>query len=200
LSGNIRIALLGLLTITLFPGLGWVVSFFIEGNWDYFLESFKTQKSILLEVVSGIIAGVVFGLLAWRVINTKFLLPVLSKYGHVVKSLKLNIPTIVFVSICAGVGEEIFFRGVVQDYLGVILTAILFVAIHGYLSISDWRISVYGSYMTLVIVSIGFMDKFIGLTSAMIAHTTIDIILFYKLSSNKENLKKEYFEGDLQDF
>lgn len=191
LSGNIRISLLGLLTIVLFPLIGWIITFIIEGNWSSFLTAFQTHKTIIIEVIAGILAGTIFGAFAWIIINAPFLLPVLNKYGDVVKSLELKVPTIIFVSICAGVGEEIFFRGVLQNYLGIIITAIIFVAIHGYLSISDWRITIYGSYMTIVIISLGFMDKYLGLTSAIIAHTTIDVILFYKLTHRKNRCGKE---------
>ncbi len=184
LSGNIRIILLGLLTIVLFPTIGLFIFYLVEGNLSTFLLSFKSEIGLFQETLLGVLSGVVFGLIAWKLINQKFLKPVLQKYGGVVNSLKLNIPTIIFVSICAGVGEEIFFRGVVQEYLGVVITAIIFVAIHGYLSVSDWRISVYGIYMTLVIMLIGWMDQYFGLTSAMIAHTIIDIILFYQLSKS----------------
>ena len=99
----------------------------------------------------------------------------------------MNIGTIVIVSICAGVGEEILFRGILQSYFGIWITAVGFVAIHGYLNPLDWRISIYGAYMTAAIIAIGYLNQLYGLTSAMIAHTIIDIILFVKLTREYPN-------------
>ena len=104
-----------------------------------------------------------------------------------IKKDNTNIGTIIIVSICAGVGEEILFRGVLQSYFGIWITAVGFVAIHGYLNPLDWRISLYGSYMTLAIVVIGYLHQHYGLTSAMLAHTMIDIVLFIKLTSEYPN-------------
>ena len=185
MSGNTRILLLGLLTITSFPLVGLLLFYIISGDTSLFFESFESKINLIWEIIIGLTSGLIFGLSAWKLITSKFLEPVLKKYGQVVESLKLKLPTIIFVSICAGVGEEIFFRGFLQDYLGIIITAILFVAIHGYISWNDWRISVYGLYMTVIIVIIGFLDFYCGLTTAIIAHTVIDIVLFYMLTNSK---------------
>ena len=89
---------------------------------------------------------------------------------------------IIFISFCAGVGEEILFRGVLQPLIGIWITAVLFVAIHGYLNPVNWRISIYGIYLTLVIGIIGHLTDWLGLTTAIIAHMIIDVILFYKIN------------------
>ena len=184
MSGNTRILLLGFLTITSFPLVGLLLFYLITGDTILFFRSFDSKINLIWEILIGIVTGLIFGFSAWKLITSKFLAPVLKKYGQVVESLKLKLPTIIFVSICAGVGEEIFFRGFLQEYLGVIITAIIFVAIHGYISWSDWRITIYGIYMTLIITAIGFLDVYCGLTTAMIAHAVIDVVLFYQLSNS----------------
>ncbi len=186
LSGNKRILLLGTLTLLLFPLLGFVISYLVEGEVYTFAKSFDTKIGFFQEIVIGVAVGLFFGGLAWQLIASPYLSPVLIKYGGVIHSLKLKLPTILFVSFCAGIGEEIFFRGVIQDYFGIIITAIVFVAIHGYLNFTDWKIFIYGLYMTFAIVAIGFMDQYFGLTSAMMAHTVIDVVLFYLLSNSNK--------------
>jgi hypothetical protein len=107
--------------------------------------------------------------------------------------MEMNFAIIVGVSLCAGIGEEIFFRGVVQPlpYCGVWVTAIFFVAIHGYLNPMDWRISIYGVYMTILIAGLGYLTDYMGLTTAMVAHTMIDVVLFSYLTKEPgENLNK----------
>ena len=173
--------ILGGITLTVFPLLAYLIFYFFPFQGSFF-ELFQTKSSIWIELYMGLVFGIFAGTTAWDLINTKLLQPALHKYKQLISNLKLTIPIIVFVSLCAGIGEELFFRGVVQHYFGIGITAVIFVAIHGYLSPFDWRISFYGLYMTLLIAIIGWMSNTFGLTSAMTAHAVIDIILFWKLS------------------
>jgi uncharacterized protein len=182
-SGNIRILLLALLTITLFPLLTYLTYWIFEPNpLELFINLFNSPTNLWLELMVGTIVGTISGICAWFLISSKIMLPVLRKYGNLIRSLHLTLPTIIVVSFAAGIGEELFFRGAVQHYLGIWLTAFLFIAIHGYLDPTNWRISMYGGLMTLIIALLGYMTNEIGLISSMMAHTVIDIILFYKLS------------------
>ena len=183
--GNRKILTLGLFTIIGFPLAAFVINYFfsVESFWDIFIS----KQGILHELLIGFFLGIFEGLLAWQIIKLKILQPVRDKYQGVIGSLRMNIGTIIIVSICAGVGEEILFRGILQSYFGIWITAVGFVAIHGYLNPLDWRISLYGAYMTLAIVVIGYLHQLYGLTSAMLAHTMIDIVLFIKLTREYPN-------------
>jgi membrane protease YdiL (CAAX protease family) len=79
------------------------------------------------------------------------------------------------------VGEELFFRGAVQWWLGIPFTAVVFVAIHGYLDPRDRRIMAYGTLMTLGMMLLGWMAERYGLVGPMLAHTLIDVILLERL-------------------
>ena len=183
--GNRKIITLGLFTIIVFPLAAFIINYIFssESFWDIFIS----KQGILYETLLGLSIGILAGILAWVIIKLQILQPVREKYQGVIGSLKMNIGTIILVSICAGVGEEILFRGVLQSYFGVWITAVCFVAIHGYLNPLDWRISLYGCYMTLAIVVIGYLHQHYGLTSAMLAHTMIDIVLFVKLTTEYPN-------------
>lgn len=180
---NWRIVALGGLTLLLFPLLAFFLYWIVEGEYVSFLDIFKSETHIVWEIIIGSIIGCGLGVLAWSFVRSKYMRPVLVKYGNVVKSLRLKVGTILFLSFCAGAGEEIFFRGVLQDYLGVIITAIIFVLIHGYLNPFDKTIMGYGILMTLIIIGIGYLDKHVGLITAMSAHMWIDVVLFYKLTN-----------------
>ena len=202
--GNRKIVTLGLYTIIGFPLAAFVINYFFSSKsfWDIFIS----KQGILKELIIGMCLGILSGLFAWRIIKLKILQPVREKYQNVIGSLRMNIGTIVIVSICAGVGEEILFRGILQSYFGIWITAVGFVAIHGYLNPFDWRISIYGAYMTAAIIAIGYLNQVYGLTSAMLAHTIIDIILFVKLSREypnnrllaKKNPLSEHSQSPLQ--
>ena len=79
-------------------------------------------------------------------------------------------------------GEELFFRCAVQPYLGVWITSFLFVLFHGYINPFNLPLTVYGIYMVLVIGVLGLFTEFIGIGTAMAAHTMIDVILIFRLS------------------
>jgi len=195
--GNRRIITLGIFTIIVFPLVAFIIDYFFssESFWNIFIS----KKGVLKEILLGTAIGIVAGLLAWTIIKLKILQPVREKYQGVIGSLKMNLGTIIIVSICAGVGEEILFRGVLQSYFGIWITAIGFVAIHGYLNPMDWRISLYGAYMTIAIVVIGLLHQYFGLTSAMLAHTMIDIVLFIKLTNEYPNAVIISNEDDLSE-
>lgn len=177
------ILLLATVTLVGFPIVGWVIQLLVGEesllalNWQW--EGWPWKVAL------GIGLGTLIGLGAWAIINSKLLQPVREQYGDVIQSLGLNWLEVIYISLCAGVGEEILFRGVVQPHLGIWITAIGFVAIHGYLNPFNWRVCIYGTYLTLAIAGLGFITESMGLLPAITAHVVIDIILLGVLSFTK---------------
>src|SRR5690606_14751744 len=97
---------------------------------------------------------------------------------------KLSRAGMLVLSLCAGIGEELFFRAGIQPFLGIWWTAILFVFIHGYLDPRNWRISIYGLVMVGIIAWFGYRFETIGIVAAMIAHAAFDFILFVNAERN----------------
>lgn len=185
-SKNLFISL-GLFTLIGFTALGWaIIYFFIDVPFG---AIFQHGIAWYYQIAAGIVYGGVFGWLGWMLVKSKMLDKTRKFYSEIIHDLKLNIHEIIFISFCAGVGEEILFRAAVQYYLGIWLTAILFVAIHGYFSVRNWRISVYGGFMTLVIAGVGYMFDYVGLLSAISAHFAIDVVLLWYLTNSSENVK-----------
>ena len=85
---------------------------------------------------------------------------------------------ILFYSFCAGVGEEILFRGAIQHYIHLWPTAIIFVLIHGYLNIKDKTMFIYGVFLIFISAAFGYLFKFLGIYAAISAHIVYDIIMF----------------------
>ncbi|MDQ3536108.1 MAG: CPBP family intramembrane metalloprotease, partial [Bacteroidota bacterium] len=104
----------------------------------------------------------------------------------------LNYFNIILVSLCAGIGEEIFFRAALQPIIGIWPTAIIFVILHCYINPRNWRISIYGFFMIIIMLGIGYLYETVGLISVMVAHTVIDIILFYMLMNKRKEFSNEY--------
>lgn len=141
------------------------------------------------QLLSGVVYGLGAGFLANFIVGAAFMKPVRIKYERMFEGLDLNISEIWFISFCAGVGEELLFRGAIQPLIGVPLTSIIFVAIHGYLNPKDWRITIYGAFMTAVIWVMGIGAEQIGLLFAIIAHMLIDVVLLGALSPNRDKLE-----------
>ncbi|MEY3398022.1 MAG: hypothetical protein RL220_616, partial [Bacteroidota bacterium] len=122
--------------------------------FDQFSESVDLAAAITgfvplwRQLLAGIILGVGGAAIAHIVIAMPFMQKVNVKYSNMLGHFDLGWNEILFVSFCAGVGEELLFRGALQPLMGIPLTSVFFVAIHGYLNPTDWRISVYGIALT----------------------------------------------------
>jgi membrane protease YdiL (CAAX protease family) len=154
---------------------------------DHFSETVDLQLMLLsginpfMQILIGLFAGIVIGHLAFFISTRSFMRPVMKKYSQLFGAFELNHSEMIYVSVCAGVGEEILFRGALQPLFGIIITSLLFVAIHGYLNPKNWRISIYGIFMTIAIIGIGYMTLHVGLISAIFAHAMIDYYLILRM-------------------
>lgn len=181
--GKKTILILALGTIVVFGGLGIILIPFIR---DIDLPVFLTGiKAIWIQIGIGLAFGLVSAKAGWQIVE----LPKLHKtkifFADIIQPLKLNVLEILFISFCAGVGEELFFRGVVQPLLGVWATSFLFVLLHGYLNPFNIPLTFYGIFMVLVIGVMGLFTEHLGILTAITAHATIDFILLLKLSKVK---------------
>jgi uncharacterized protein len=181
--------LLGLGTIIFFGLGGYLI---IElAQRQQFIEVLMRGWDIPLQIGTGLVGGTVSAVIALKIINMDFFHKERAFYQKLFKKLKLNTPGIVFVSLCAGIGEEIFFRAGIQPLLGVWLTSVLFVFLHGYLNPVNWRISIYGVVMVFIIAGFGYLFEYTGLITVMTAHTVFDIILLVNMTKDKSLQSKE---------
>jgi membrane protease YdiL (CAAX protease family) len=188
---NKKLLLAGLATLILFPILGWFgVYFFSEMDpWELL---FRSKEAMWIQLPLGVFVGYILGKLAQALVSSKLLKKTEKKYAALIGSLNLNQWSIIGLSLCAGIGEEILFRGAIQPFLGIWITAFIFVAIHGYLNPLDWRLSIYGLFMTIAIALLGYMTESLGILSAIMAHATIDYVLFKYLTRKAAELNTKY--------
>ena len=169
---------LSILTLLLFSAAGIALIIFQDRDP---LEVVIGEADNLFQIVIGIVVGLLIALGAWWIIKLRAMTPIRVRYSSIIGPVMARRSDRIMVSICAGFAEELFFRGAIQHWLGIIAPAIIFVAIHGYLDPRDWRISLYGTYMTLGMIAIGWAAAEFGLIGPMLAHTMIDIVLLEKL-------------------
>ncbi len=180
---------MALITLIVFPLVGIVALYFF--NDHNFQIVFRSYIPIWEQLVIGLMVGIIAGLLAWYISESKWVSPKSSKYLGLIGQLNLSHLDIIIISLCAGIGEELLFRGAIQPFLGIWTTAFFFVIIHGYIDPRDWRISIYGLSMTLLIAFLGFMTDEYGIWSAAIAHAMIDFVLLELMNRKWKNRKIE---------
>lgn len=105
-------------------------------------------------------------------------------FTGLVASIHPSFVHILFYSFCAGVGEEILFRGAVQPYLGIWFTSIVFIFLHGYLNPFNWPIMLYGFLMIFISAGLGYLFEIYGIYAAMLAHFIFDVGMFSFLRWN----------------
>lgn len=185
-----RLTGLAWLTLVGFPLIGWgILYFFRENPWQII---FRSSSPILYQLLIGLISGTFLGFGARWIITRPFLNKVGIKYARIIQNFGISTTGIWFVSFCAGFGEELLFRGAIQPLAGIWITAIVFVAIHGYLDPRDWKISAYGLFMTLAIAALGYLTEYFGIWTAATAHMMIDVVLFYYLTKLKVQPQSNY--------
>ena len=172
---------------------------------DRFSDTVNLQLAITgdgnysMQLLWGTIAGLGIAVGAHLLIASPLLNEVNTSYARLLGRFRLTFSEILLISLCAGVGEEMLFRGAVQPFLGIPITSVLFVAIHGYLNPRDWRLSVYGIFMTAGIVLLGYLCQTRGLLSAIVGHTLIDVYLLLYMQHAAKSIPVTH-NPDLIDF
>ena len=171
---------LGLLTLAGFGALGWALAEWLQGR-DLQQQFYPSERGFSRQVWDGVLYGSAASAnILWLLYNR-----VLDQPRHffvqLIRRFKIGLPDMLFLSLCAGIGEEWLFRGALQHWLGIWLTALVFVALHGYLDPRDWRISLYGLLMVVIVGGLGYLYNHSGLYAAMTAHALIDVAIFVSL-------------------
>lgn len=171
-----KIHLLGWITLIVFPIPAFLTVHFIKDvSWQSFLhlENFKT-----IPIVYGLEFGIIYAFLAILILKSPIFESIPLPIDRLVKDLKLNYFDAIFLSLCAGIGEELLFRSGMQTFFGVWITSFVFVAIHGYFSIKNIKMSLYGLVVLPFIVLISFGYEHFGLWFSIAAHFSYDLVLF----------------------
>ena len=169
-----KVWFMGLATLLFFPLLAWPLLYF---SYIEFLSIFRLPSTTYFSLPTFISAGILFGLFVIWISELPQFEKALSEYKSMLSHLKITRWRALYLSLCAGIGEEIFFRGAVQPLIGIWITAVFFVAIHGYYSVKNWRKNTLGILLTFFIVFIGWGAENLSLWHAIAAHFSYDFVL-----------------------
>jgi|ERR1043165_3675866 membrane protease YdiL (CAAX protease family) len=137
-------------------------------------------KNYYLQTLAGLFFGSLAALLAVALINGPRFKSVRGFFEDLLHDLNPSFANIVFYSFCAAVGEEILFRAGIQPlpYMGIWPAAILFVLLHGYINPANINLTIYGIFLIIISAGFGYLFKFFGLFSSVLAHLIYDIAMF----------------------
>lgn len=179
-----KIYLMGLVTLLLFPIPAFLVLYFVSDiSFHDFLDLDSFQ---ITPILWGAAVGIAYAFFANELMKFKVFKSVPLRVDELVRSLNLTVWDSIFLSLCAGIGEELLFRAGVQTYLGPILTSILFVAVHGYINPTNWRQSLYGIVVLPLSFILGYGLEWYGLWFSIAVHAAYDFTLFVSFKNQEE--------------
>ena len=144
---------------------------FVSPNLDFLFQAQPTD--FIYGVLIGIISATIMGFISFLPIFKE----VLQTLIPAVKFLASPLWFAFLVSMLAGICEELFFRAFLQELIGLIPTAILFVAIHGYYFPKPRAMPILGILVTFIAVALGLIYEYFGFWAAVSMHFAYDFIL-----------------------
>jgi uncharacterized protein len=175
---------LALITLIVFPIPTFLVLHYLEDV--PFVAVLELENLTSLPVLYGLFFGILYALISIRILQLPIFETVPLKIEETIRGMNLSVFDGVFISFCAGFGEELLFRAGFQYYLGIWPTSFIFVAIHGYFSIRTPRNSLYGLVVFPFILILSYLYEEFGLWFAIAAHFAYDAVLFTTIIQKNE--------------
>ncbi len=174
-----KVLLMALSTSVGFGGAGWFLIEIVQGR--SLLDLVGGTRPLPFHLSAGIAYGLAFGVVVRHLARCPFMSEVVARHAGIGRQLTRPLD-VVLLSLCAGVGEEIMARGAIQHWLGIVPTAVVFVAIHGYIDPRSWRMSLLGMIYIAGNIPLGFMADYWGLAAPMAAHAVFDVMVLLELA------------------
>jgi membrane protease YdiL (CAAX protease family) len=162
---------------SLFSGLVWLIlgSLILYYFQDRTLFSLiADQQNWMLQIATGSLFGIALGVAAVFLIRHPAYRHILKDYAIIrqIQEFSLTPFLIFFISIIAGITEEVLFRAAIQPLLGIWITSLIFIAIHGYIrfkSANHFLFTLFTFVLSMVL----------GLLASMTAHAIYDVIVLF---------------------
>lgn len=153
-------------------------------------ETFTAGAPIWIQLTTGTGFGILFGVMGVQLMKDPTLKEALSEYEIIktLNELKLGKGQQISVSAVAGITEEFLFRAAIQPVIGIWLTSLIFVGVHGYIKITSVPKFLFTLFTFLLSMMLGYLYMSFGLYSAIMAHFIYDAIVLWK---HTEEAKKE---------
>lgn len=170
----------GFITLFGLGGIGVLLLYFFH---EHTLSSVfcDPPHHVFLQLCIGLLYALISSVILVYLLQNKMLDGTRYFFAKLMKKYTIGIKDIIFLSFCAGVGEEILFRGAIQPWFGIWLTSLLFIFLHGYFNPKDKPLFIYGTVLLIVSAGFGYLMQISGIIAAMTAHFFIDVVLMVYL-------------------
>lgn len=182
-----RLYYLSWLTLIGMSAVGILLIHYVQHRWVR--QVLLGKKPYYLQVLVGLFFGSLSSLLAQLLINGRRFNSVRTFFENLMHEINPTIFNILFYSFCASVGEEVLFRAGIQPLIGIWPAAFIFILLHGYINPSNINLTIYGIFMIIICSGFGYLFRFFGLTSSIIAHFVYDVSMFSLLKYSYQRSK-----------
>jgi uncharacterized protein len=157
--------------------LAWLVFRFVLNV--PFSHVFQSGFSVPLQIGIGTICGTIAAGVVGFVMFRAPVADILKDYAIVrlISGIRFTAFDRIQVSLFAGFGEELLFRGALQPVFGIWLTSILFVGLHGYFKFTSRYHLVFGGMMFGLSAGLGLLFEWAGIVAAITAHAVYDMLM-----------------------
>lgn len=168
-----------LVTVLAYPLLALsLVGIFITRGWRESVKRLGLERVTLRQALAAL--GLVAPLLLFAVlldfVGRTFQPQLYQQVNDVLRAMSSNItnpPIALLISLSAGVGEEILFRGAIQPRLGIPLTALAFAVAH-----TQYGVTYAVAGVLLMGIVLGYQRRYANTTACVITHTTYNFAAF----------------------
>lgn len=125
---------------------------------------------------AGLAGGIAAGVAGVTIVSRLRVFASLRRLARdAIEGIEPGFADLVIVSVAAGWGEELFFRGALQPLAGVWLTSVAFVILHGAYRFRGRGGLAFAVFLYGMSTGLGFVRDAAGLPAAMLAHTAYDL-------------------------
>jgi membrane protease YdiL (CAAX protease family) len=150
---------------------------------------FAAGWALASQVAVGLALGAAIGLLVALVEpHIRLLEPMRRIIRDVFLQARPGRLDLLLVSLGAGWGEELLFRGALQPHIGIWPAALLFALGHFLLTKITWGLVAYMAVLVLAGAGLGYLANWAGLLAAMVCHAVYDFVV---LLATHRALRKE---------
>lgn len=185
-----------LVVISVLSGVIWVIIgnliiLFVQDS--HLAAIFFRGSNVLIQIGIGLASGTLIGLAGILMIRLPSFKKILDEYAIIrqIKELNLSPVQIVYVSLIAGISEEILFRGAIQPLIGVWWTSLLFIGIHGYIRLQSITHVLYSLFTFALSMVLGLLFIHFGLISTIAAHFIYDVVVLYGIKKDVETERND---------
>lgn len=176
-----KVIALSAVMAVIFSSIALLVTVFYIGKpiSSLFTGNFSILQQILTGTVSGIVLAVISLIVA---LKSDKLTNFRKTVNEVMENIQPGKVDMLLVALLAGWSEELLFRGIVQPLIGIWLTSLLFVIVHGVVDVRDKSKRTFGVFVFCGSMIMGLIYQYSGLAAAMAAHATYDFVILLGLS------------------